>query len=153
MESYDQEMEDEDWGDDWNDAIAEPELQKLASNGGQENKVFSTKQAGMQSAFATLSPHEIINEQRKKVEDIVDDIGLSEALAAALLTKNKWNVGKTKDSFLEDPNCVQKLFRFKLGQPAPVFTADTLCPCCFCESEKWITIDDCGHFLCDECYT
>lgn len=28
-----------------------------------------------------------------------------------------------------------------------------LCPCCYCESDSWVSISSCGHFLCQDCYT
>ena len=27
-----------------------------------------------------------------------------------------------------------------------------LCPCCYGESDSWVSISDCGHFLCEDCY-
>jgi ariadne-1 len=54
------------------------------------------------------------------------------------------------DRFVNEQDLVQKLFKFDLGGPLP--PTPELCPCCFCDSIEWISIVDCGHKVCLDCY-
>jgi hypothetical protein len=43
-------------------------------------------------------------------------MGLSESLASALLSKHGWSVNVAQEMFLNDPDHVENLFKFRLGE-------------------------------------
>ncbi len=78
-------------------------------------------------------------------------MGLSESLASALLSKHGWSVNVAQEMFLNDPDHVENLFKFRLGEQIAI-NSESVCPCCFCQEDGYIRIDDCGHFMCVDCY-
>lgn len=57
----------------------------------------------MQSKFVTVALFDIRQELNKRVSMLVDEMGLSSAIAQAILLKQSWDVSKAKDSFLDEP--------------------------------------------------
>ena len=91
-----------------------------------------------------------------KIDELVDELGLSEDLARAILMKNKWNVGKAVTAFAKDPDYIENNFKCELApEDSTGFPGYKLCGVCFCEygSDEWITIKECGHGLCQYCFT
>jgi hypothetical protein len=49
---------------------------------------------------------------------VTNSIGISKALAAALLIKHQWKPNTVSDKFLEDSDITMTLFKFNLGNNA-----------------------------------
>ena len=86
---------------------------------------------------------------------------MSTELASALLMKNGWRSQAAIDALLrQDINYIQNEFGFTLEEGAQNFKeskeeAEFTCGCCFCpaEPEETVQMPDCGHRLCDECFS
>ena len=92
----------------------------------------------------------------QRIDQVIDEMGLSDDMARALLIKNEWNPELAIGNFSKDPDYIQKTFGFEIGvNQVPTGDAEILCPVCFCEygPEEFIHLQDCGHGLCQYCYT
>ncbi len=82
--------------------------------------------------------------QKKSIDRIVDEIGLSESLAGALLLKFGWNATRAVDAYLSENNPVFKFFKFNFDDSQKFQQRDT-CPSCYEETDQWAQIQDCAH--------
>ena len=84
-------------------------------------------------------------------------LGVSEDVAHAVLLKNSWDEAAATEAFHEEPDYVLKTFQLpenygvdngEIGEP---FT----CPCCDedYEGEDAVQMPECGHRMCNECFT
>ena len=92
----------------------------------------------------------------EQIEKVIEDLGVAEDLARALLMKNKWSADKAIQAILNDPDYIEKTFKFSMNdEEEECKSADKTCGVCFCEygSDEWVEIDTCGHGLCMYCYT
>ena len=83
-------------------------------------------------------------------------MGVSEDMARALLLKNEWNHEIALKNFTEDFDYILNTFGFEIGaNPVPSGDDEVLCPVCFCDypPSEFIFLEDCGHGLCETCYT
>lgn len=81
---------------------------------------------------------------------------VSEAVAEALARHYGWDTEKATEEYLNDPSLLESLYGMSLMEtPAePEFNAETLCPSCYeSEIEEWSYVAECGHYLCNECFT
>ena len=93
-----------------------------------------------------------MDERQSKINELCDMMGLSQDLSSALLLKHNWQVQRVLDAFSDD--LIPRLFEFKLGQPKQ--PRPDLCESCYeeyFEDEEWCCMDDCGHWMCKDCFT
>ena len=102
----------------------------------------------------------IFSIQAKRVEEVVEQLGITTDLARALLIKNGWETQEAIDEFLDDENYITNTFKFSLEEGerrVAMFKAEPefTCECCYCDYERKdaVMLEDCGHVLCNECYT
>ena len=85
----------------------------------------------------------------------MDDMGITQDLAFAMLVKNGWNLEQSKEAFGSDFDYIQNTFKFELGANGQEDNGEPfLCIVCFdeYEPEQVIRMPDCGHALCEGCY-
>ena len=162
---------DDDWGagdddmganddemDEWNnwednDVDVDFEQPELTNQGSSYNEIYSTKKRNDVKFYGKAQIEVII---RQRIEKLVDEMGISDDMARALLIKNEWSDGLAYKAFTEDENYIFNTFKFNLGEnEIPTGNAEILCPVCFCEypPAEFTFLPDCGHGLCTYCYT
>lgn len=72
--------------------------------------------------------------EKKRIAQIIDEIGLSETLARALLLKFEWNSSLVINKFLDDPDLLKKQFNVDLAHTQSNNTPDFYCPVCYEQS-------------------
>ena len=91
-----------------------------------------------------------------RINKIIDEGGFSDDMARALLLKNNWNSGKAIKSFIEDMDYIRNTFGFEIGENEPPSgDQEITCTVCYCDypPAEFCFLPDCGHGLCNICYT
>ena len=153
MQSTEEDLDDWDYDceDDWDDV--EEDLQTVKKSSVDAYQMFTVEDKPYKLFVAST----IADMQKERIEQISDDIGLSEDLAYALLLVNGWQLEQTKEAFGADPEYLNKTFKFELSSEELDKSEPFLCPCCYCEYEdhenEVVRMEDCGHALCINCFT
>lgn len=150
-----------DGGDGWDDWDNDDQLM------GFDEPVFEHQSSGLNNHLEIYSTKErrdikFVNEdliritQQERAAQIVDDIGISDDLARALLIRNGWSPSIALRNFSEDESYIFKTFGFNIGtNELPRGDEDILCEVCYCEYPlgEFVYLEDCGHGLCSICYS
>ena len=85
----------------------------------------------------------------------MDNLGLPETIARALLLKLSWDVNQVENKFMDDIDILQTLFKVDLGKGEKLIkqtmNSEFYCPVCW-ESKPDKIGMECGHIFCKECY-
>ena len=141
---------DDDW-DNYDDDTADDMMMMTQKQDQDQFKAFSS---GKQP-YTMIESIRIRQIQYERVDELVEEMGVSQDLAFAMLVKNGWNIEWTKEAFGNDLDYVQKTFKFEVGQCSDMKKGEPfLCPVCYDEYEQKdvIVLEYCGHGLCTECY-
>ena len=111
----------------------------------------------IKSNYSILEVKDIKKIQMERIREVSEELGISENVARAMLIRNGWARQAAIDALLQDPDYIMKEFKLDLNitkNPRPsseVFC----CPVCFCDCEpdEVVTMDDCFHELCIDCFT
>ena len=112
----------------------------------------------LKSKFSILEMKDIKQIQAERATEVSDELGISENLARALLIKNGWARQEAIDAYISDPDYVMKTFKFDLNiiKKTPNKGGEELftCSVCYfeCEPAEVVTMDDCDHKLCIDCF-
>ena len=95
----------------------------------------------------------------QRIDELVEELGLTHNMAKAVLMKNKWSVDRSVEAFGKDPDYIKNTFKFDMDESEKNMEMDSngekTCGVCFCEygADEWVSIRECGHGLCKYCFT
>ena len=75
-------------------------------------EIYSTRKRKDITFVEASKIRELLN---NRVEMLIDQMGVSEDLARAMLLKNEWNHDLAIKNFCENPNYIKETFGFELG--------------------------------------
>lgn len=92
---------------------------------------------------------------RNEIDQVIEDLGISEDMARAVLIKNQWTASKAIQAFINSPDYIQKTFKFDCSNNNRSNSGEAkTCGVCFCdyEDDEWVSLEDCGHGMCMFCF-
>jgi hypothetical protein len=138
--------------DGWDYNIEVDEEEKTPALTKATSYVINSDASQFSTRFGTLTRADVLTEINSCILELVQSIFVSETVAHSLLTKLDWNVAQTRDVYFEDPEILQKLFKFDSLSAKPEWPADGVCEMCYEIANGWESISDCGHVICMECF-
>jgi predicted nucleic acid-binding Zn ribbon protein len=83
------------------------------------------------------------------VQALCSQLGIAQAVAEALLLKAGWQPQRVIERVTEDPDFLHAELGLRSDSQSQT---KELCPCCYEQCDQYTWIEECGHFLCDECF-
>lgn len=81
--------EENGWGDGYGDEVYE--LPSLKPMGSISEQVIQSNPAQKNTSYMFMTQQQIFDEQKRLVDQVINNLGISSALASALLIKCGWN--------------------------------------------------------------